>query len=449
MDKEEALAKLLAYIRSSKGRAFVISKEDVEKALGERLRKPELKVVYTFSDYIYSKKSVEDAYRRMFIDRFLRVSRFFSRPFDKPLKTIKDAIKSFGEEKTEVSVIGLVRDVDRVGGDRHVKMVLEDLGGEITAFVFRNSEAYRRAEMVAEDEVIMVSGRVRRNRRGDMVIYVSEITWPDIRRMERYSLGAPVAFISDIHVGSKHFDRKRFLRFIDFINGVYGGDWEKRVGRRVRYLIIVGDIVDGIGVFPRQEEELDILDIYDQYEEACKLLSMFRKDLEMIIIPGNHDLTGYAVPSKPLPKSLFEGCGNIRLLGDPTMLEVGGVRILITHGRSLDDAVAKYSRGGYTPEGVAEAMKQLLIRRVLTVSYGYNTPIAPHPIDFNVVRSVPNILVMGHVHIAAYKRYRGVDIINTGTWQEQTRYQQSMGVMPTVGTAFLAGVGEKPVMIRF
>jgi len=449
VDEEEALSRLLAYVKSKGNKILVISKRDVEEAFRERPRKPDLKVIYTFSDYVYSTKSVEEVYRRMFIDRFLKISRMFSRPLDKPLKNIKDVVEVEGGGNAEISVIGLVRDVERVGGDRHIKMVLEDLGGEITALVFRNSEAYRVAEMVAEDEVIMVSGRLRRSRRGGMVIYVSEVTWPDIARVKWHGLRSPIVFVSDIHVGSKHFDKKRFLNFIDFINGSYGGDWERRIGRKVRYLVIVGDIVDGIGVFPHQEEELEILDIYDQYEEACRLLSMFRRDLEIIIIPGNHDLTGYAVPSKPLPKEFFRGCGNIRLFGDPTMLEVDGVRILVTHGRSLDDAVARYSRSGYTPEGVAEAMKQLLIRRILTVSYGHNTPIAPHPVDFNVVRSVPHVLVMGHVHIAAYRRYRGVDIINTGTWQEQTRYQQSMGVMPTVGTAFLAGVGERPIMIRF
>lgn len=44
-------------------------------------------------------------------------------------------------------------------------------------------------------------------------------------------------------------------------------DWLKHNSEELQlnYIVMPGDVVDGIGAYPDQEKDLDILDIYEQY----------------------------------------------------------------------------------------------------------------------------------------------------------------------------------------
>ena len=54
------------------------------------------------------------------------------------------------------------------------------------------------------------------------------------------------------------------FRSIDWINCDYGIEEQRKIAEDVKYLVIGGDIVDGIGVYPNQEKELAIKDITEQ-----------------------------------------------------------------------------------------------------------------------------------------------------------------------------------------
>ena len=58
---------------------------------------------------------------------------------------------------------------------------------------------------------------------------------------------------------------------------------------KVKYVIIAGDLVDGVGIYPSQQEELEIKEIVAQYEEFCRLIKQIPADKQIIICPGNHD----------------------------------------------------------------------------------------------------------------------------------------------------------------
>ncbi|MDY7082019.1 MAG: DNA polymerase II small subunit, partial [Halobacteria archaeon] len=66
------------------------------------------------------------------------------------------------------------------------------------------------------------------------------------------------ALVSDIHVGSENFVGDRWREFTDWLS----------TQEEIEYLMVAGDLVEGVGVYPGQDEELTIVDIYDQYE-AC------------------------------------------------------------------------------------------------------------------------------------------------------------------------------------
>jgi DNA polymerase II small subunit len=67
--------------------------------------------------------------------------------------------------------------------------------------------------------------------------------------------------------------------------------------------------------------------------------------------------------------------------------------------------------------------------------YGGKTPLSPENRDFLIIERVPDILHSGHIHVLEYNNYRGVLVVNSGGWQQQTDYMHRLGFVPTVGKA--------------
>jgi len=202
----------------------------------------------------------------------------------------------------------------------------------------------------------------------------------------------------------------------------------------VKYVVIAGDLVDGIGVYPGQVKELVIKDIYEQYRVASKFIEQIPDYIELIIIPGNHDAARKALPQPALPRNYAEPLYEARRmhsLGNPCTVSLHGVELLLYHGRSLDDVAAVVPNVSLqTPD---KAMKLLLQSRHLAPIYGERTPIAPEKRDFMVIERVPDVFHAGHVHVLKCDVYRGILIVNSGAWQKQTEYQKKMGLAPTPG----------------
>jgi len=191
-------------------------------------------------------------------------------------------------------------------------------------------------------------------------------------------------------------------------------------------------VVDGIGVFPNQEEELAIDDIDDQYAEAASLIDMLPSELSIIVSPGNHDAVRQAEPQPALSNEYAKSfSNNVTCVGNPSLIELCGVKILIYHGRALDDIIAAVPGSSYSnPDG---AMKEMLKRRHLSPVYGNRVSIAPESTDHFIIETIPEILHSGHVHTIGASQYRGVTVVNSGTWQGQTKYQKSLNINPRPG----------------
>ena len=195
-----------------------------------------------------------------------------------------------------------------------------------------------------------------------------------------------------------------------------------------------------MGVYPGQYEELAINDIYDQYALAAELVQQIPEYIEVIIIPGNHDATRQALPQPAIKKEYGEPLYEARkvvMLGDPAKISMNGVEFLLYHGRSLDDVIANVPDITYQNlhETISKAMRYLLKTRHLAPIYGSRTPIAPDTQDYLVIDSVPDVFHSGHVHIFGHELYRGTLIVNSGSWQSQTPFQEKMGIDPTWGVA--------------
>jgi DNA polymerase II small subunit len=228
--------------------------------------------------------------------------------------------------------------------------------------------------------------------------------------------------------------REEFNRFLLWLNGKLGDDSWREVASHVKYVVIAGDIVDGIGIYPQQVKELAIRDIHRQYFAASKYLEQIPDYIELIVSPGNHDASRKALPQPSLPKNyaepLFE-THDLISVGNPCFLSMHGVELLLYHGRSLDDVIANgLNMSSKNPE---KAMRLLLQCRHLAPIYGQRTPIAPGKRDPLVIDRVPDIFHAGHVHVYGHEKYRGVLVVNSGAWQQQTEYMRRMGLRPTPG----------------
>lgn len=333
--------------------------------------------------------------------------------------------------RSKVKVIGIV--TSKRASGRRLFVVLEDLEDSITVMA-SEGEAQRKGLSLLEDQVICVDAIKYRE---DLLI-ANDFIWPDVPSQppRRSEIPLCAAFLADVHVGSRYFQGGLFKRFVSWMNLEVGPSRLKRIASRVKYVIIAGDLVDGIGVYPNQLDELDISDIGEQYEVAAGLISELPDYVEIIILPGNHDAVRKSLPQPPLSNEYAEdihGDDRIHLVGNPSRILLEGVETFVSHGKALDDILSQIPGMGFdNPVG---GMELLLRCRHVAPIYGASTPIAPERDDRLVITSTPDIFQMGHIHVFGYRKYKGATLIASGSWQDQTPFQKRVNLTPTVGVA--------------
>ena len=334
-------------------------------------------------------------------------------------------IKKVKQHDGTIGVIGMVSEINR-SKNGHILIDIEDETDCATVYV--PDDELSIAPSLVEDEVIGVVGKAGN---GGLII-AQAILQPEIplNHPRHYASDtAYVAFLSDIHIGSKTFLEKEWDQFIRWVNGKVGDTRQKEVASHLKYLILPGDIVEGVGIYPHQEEDLLIEDIYSQYEAIAQKLQTLPETVKIIMQPGNHDAVRLALPQPAFEREITDIFANldIQFIGNPCYLSLEGVEILIYHGQSLFDFS---TRLGIDQNKPTEIMKHMLQCRHLAPVYGDVTPFAPERKDYLVIDRVPDVFVTGHVHTTAIDRYRGVLLINASTWQSQTDYQRMMNFLP-------------------
>lgn len=403
---------------------------------------PRLEIIRDSSKNIGTGGSIED-FSHYFRDRFHKLASALHERYDaRDATNIAAALAT--EQNQRVKFIAMVMEKR----ERQRKLFLQIDDSEDAATVLVSPEdraAYEVAQKLPLDQVVCVAG-VRA--KGDLIV-AKEILLPDIPDHKPHLAEEEVwaVLLSDLHAGSKKFLGATLGRAFDWLNLKIGGPDQRRIAERTKYLVICGDIVDGIGIYPRQEQELAIIDLYEQYREAARYVGMIPEHIETIVLPGNHDPVRQALPQPPIPKDFGEPLYESRALislGNPAEVAMHGVRLLLHHGRSLDDIIASVPNMDFTqPE---KAMKLQLQCRHLASEYGNRTSIAPEKVDHLIIENVPDIFQSGHIHVVKYENYRGTQIINSGAWQAQTDYQRRVGLVPTPG--ILTAVNLRTLQVR-
>ncbi len=330
-----------------------------------------------------------------------------------------------------------------------IVLEVDDPSGNMEVIIpKKNQRLYEEATHLVND--VVVGLKVKKT--GGFYI-LSEIIYPDLE--EKMLKNLPplpdlyVCLISDIHVGSKHFREDLFQKFLDWINRGRDG-----VVKYISHLVIAGDLVEGVGVYPGQENDLMINNVEDQLRKAAELLADVPENIEIVFSPGNHEPVRKALPQPPLQKryrEIINAKHPTHFVSNPAILSIEGRRILIYHGQGLDELIQSMPNVSYSnlSEKAGMIISSLLRFRHLAPVYGENTQLLPMSEDRLVVTEAPHVLQTGHIHVTVNTSYHGVLLVNAGAWQDQTEFQRSLGMEPMVGYAALFNLARLEVRLKY
>ena len=411
----------------------IVKKEDSEKIEDANVKfkrnlekinvEYDFEVIQDSSNKSYTSGEIGDLIT-YFQSRYEKLSKILKQRPDLKMTT---KVADIEDGQTTLNLILMVKEIRSTrNGHRFVEFE-DDTGSISILFSNKNEELFAEAEKLVKDEVVGVIA----NKDNDFVI-ANQLIYPGVTRIKEKDMDFGIVFLSDVHIGSLTFLEDAFKKFIDWINCEYGNEEQRKIAEDIKYLIIAGDIVDGIGVYPNQDKELSIKDIREQYDEAARFLGNIRSDIKIIITPGNHDASRLAEPQPAVPeeyaKALYE-LNNVEFVSNPAVVSLDGIQVLIYHGESFNELPMAIK--GLSYEKNEYMMEELLRKRHLAPIYGERTPLASELEDYLVIEHVPDIFHTGHIHINSYKKYNGIHMINSGTFQTQTEYQKIKNIEPT------------------
>ncbi len=412
-------------------------KPDVETETKLRKVKVSSDLEIIFSPEVNKFEASSQSFRNYFESRFQSIYQLFAKRRDITNKvSTKDLIPNRNRDK--ISVIAMVTKIHKTRKGT-VILDLEDQTGMITGIIHSSKQdLITKSEFILEDSILCFTGNWWKD-----VLSIDGILWPDIPYHKSNFADDDVyaLFISDIHVGSKNFAEDLFTRVIKFVNGKLESDGYNEIGKKIKYLLVGGDVVDGVGIYPGQIEDLEQTSIHLQYKTAANFFEKIRDDVEIVIIPGNHDAARAAEPQTPIQRNFapdLYDLDNVHLLGSPCYLKAHNVEIMMHHGNSILDINAAIP--AISHETSIPAMVRMLENRHIVPIYGKRTPIAPESEDRLFISRIPDIFQTGHTHIAGDETYKGVTLINSGTFQYQTSYQKSMNINPTTGQTYFVNL---------
>lgn len=375
---------------------------------------------------------------KLFRDRYERLSRILGgRVSHRTARSLEAA-----RGGREAEFIGLVTDV-RSTRNGHTLVELEDTTGTIPVLLLEDRDLRIDGSELLHDEVIGVTGRLADD---GGILFAESVHVPDVpRTITPSTADRPVeaALVSDVHVGSKEFLADAWGAFTDWLR--------TEEAEHVEYLLIAGDMVEGVGVYPGQDADLEVIDIYEQYEEFANELAAVPDRIEIVMIPGNHDAVRLAEPQPAIDEDLLAPVREVKavdVVANPSLVTIESVSILMYHGASLDELIRELPQPEIEYDAPERVMTELLRRRHLAPPFGGGLRIAPEERDYLVIEEVPDVFHAGHVHTIGVGQYHGIRVINSGCWQSQTEFQRRNNLDPDPGIAPILDLQTLDVTLR-
>jgi DNA polymerase II small subunit len=359
------------------------------------------------------------------------------------------SIRRIGKDNGVFCIIGMIYN-KRVTKNKNLLLEVEDLTGRSVVLINKeNKELFVRAQGLLLDDIVAfrVSG-------SEKMLFTSDFIYPDAK-LEKERFGDKdefIAFVSDFHVGSNKFLEGNLMRFVSWLNGEVGDSRQKTMALKVRYLIIGGDNIDGVGVYPGQEKFLKIKGCRGQYKKLVDILSLIRKDVEIIMCPGQHDAVWVGEPQLAIDKKWsgdLKGLDNLKLVSNPAMIKISGLKMLIYYGGSLNKFIDEIGdiRINYGYRCPTKVIREILKRRHLAPIYGEMDIIPNKEKDDLVLDDLPDVFVVGGQHRAMIENYNNILTISTSCWQSRTDFEEKIGNEPDPCKVPILNLKSKEVKI--
>ncbi|MDD5700316.1 MAG: metallophosphoesterase, partial [Candidatus Nanoarchaeia archaeon] len=341
------------------------------------------------------------------------------------------SINKISSDRAGFSIIGIVIE-KRLSKNGNLIIKFEDLTGAINGVVKADrGEVFEKAKELQLDDVVGVKASGGR----EGLVFVHDIIYPDAHVAEKVKFDDDicVAFLSDFHTGSDRHLEQSVEKFLEWINS------DHETARKVKYIFIVGDNVDGVGIYPAQEKLLKIKSMKGQYEKLAYYLRKIPKHITMFMCPGQHDAVRVAEPQPIIGKRygapLYE-IENLVLVTNPTLVKLSEgskeFKVLMYHGASIHTFINEIDelremKAHHCP---AKAVRHMLKRRHLSPTHSSVVYIPYIDYDPLVITEVPDILCTGEVHKMDVETYNGAIIITGSCWQAQTPFEEKVGNEP-------------------
>lgn len=398
-----------------------------EPRMEEEEQSPASFRIITSHDIPTKKFKVND-FVRHFRNRFLEMKKILQERAE--LQNLVSINKISGN-KQNLSIIGAVLS-KRTTKNKNILLEIEDLTGRISVLVnHEKKEVYEKAKEILLDDILAIKGSGNSE-----IVFVNDIIYPDLCLSERKKSEKEeyAMFTSDLHVGSTRFLENNFIKFTEWLNGNLNS---KDTSTKVKYLFITGDCVDGVGVYPGQEELLKIKDIRKQYEKLAELLGRIRKDIHIILCPGQHDAVRVAEPQPMLNKDYAQpicALENVSLVSNPAVVGISDAKInvLMYHGASFHSFIGDIEalRIGKAHETPAKVIKHMLKRRHLAPTHSSVVYVPNETEDPLFIKKAPDIITTGELHRPDIDIYNNILIISSSCWQSTTPFEEKIGNNP-------------------
>ena len=368
--------------------------------------------------------------------------------FVKHFRSRYEVLKGILEEKnfenlTSIRKIGMNRGsytiIAAVFGKRMTKnknlfLEVEDMTGTSIVLVNQNKkEVFEKAKDLLRDDIVAfnVSGTSE-------MLFANDVVFPEAGLVEKkYSeFDEYVAFSGDFHMGSTMFLEKNLLKFVKWLNGEEGDEKQRALARKVKYLFLMGDNIDGVSHYPGQEKYLIQKTSKGQYDKVEEILRLIRKDVEIVMCPGQHDAVWVGEPQPIIGEKFAEGLHNMKnltLVPNPSLVEIdGGFKILMYHGASINYFIDEIPdiRTNFGHNSPTRVVREMLKRRHLAPIHGIADYIPCERGDSLVIDKIPDILATADQHRAEVSTFNNILMIASSCWQSITPFEEKVGNVP-------------------
>jgi DNA polymerase II small subunit len=372
--------------------------------------------------------------------------------------TVKDFVKHFRSRYEAIKAFLEVRDFDdltsirKIGNDRgsytiivsimgkrmtknkNMMLDVEDMTGVSRVLVNHNKqEVFDKALDLLPDDIIAinVSG-------SSEMLFANDLNFPEggLKEKRTSDFDEYVAFSGDFHAGSTMFLEDNLLRFVKWLNGEEGDERQRRLAKKVRYLFLTGDNIDGVSHYPGQEKYLIQKTSRGQYEKVEEILKLIRSDIQIIVCPGQHDSVWVGEPQPIIGECFAEGLHkmeNVHLVPNPSLVEIdGGFKVLMYHGASINRFIDEIPeiRTNFGHRSPTRVVKEMLRRRHLAPMHGGMDYIPCEKGDPMVIDIIPDILATADQHRPEISMHNNVLLIASSCWQSITPFEEKVGNVP-------------------